>query len=426
MNRLDPLYCLLAVAAAPVWLRKARGGWGQRFGRVGKMLKNPGPTQGRKRVMLHAVSVGEVNALRSLVPRLTPHADVIISATTDTGLACARSLYRDSCEVVRYPLDFSGSVARFLDAVRPDAVALVELELWPNFINACRARRIPVCVINGRLSARSFKGYRRFRRFLSPMFRRLEFAAVQDEVYAERFEAMGCAHDAVSITGSMKWDNAVIAESVEGANELAENMGIDRSRPLVVAGSTGPGEEALIHRACAGLREVQLVCAPRKPERFDEAAAAMTGCVRRSVTKTQGPPAVRCDRFLLDTIGELRAVYALADVVVVGRSFGDLHGSDPTEPIGLGKPTIIGPAVGDFASIVRAFEDAGGIVRATRDTLRGEIARLLEDRRAGAEIAARGRACIEANRGASDRHADLLLSLLEAGVDSYCPDPTGA
>lgn len=426
MNRLDPLYCILAVAAAPVWLRKSRGGWSQRFGRVGPMLKDPSPTPGRKRIMLHAVSVGEVNALRSLVPMLTPDFDVIVSTTTDTGLARARSLYQDSCEVVRYPLDFSGSVDRFLGTVRPDAVALVELELWPNFVGACRARRIPLCVINGRLSARSFKGYRRFRRFLSPMFRRLEFAAVQDETYAERFEAMGCAHDAVYITGSMKWDNAVIAESVDGAATLAENMGIDRSRPLVVAGSTGPGEEALIHRACAGMRDVQLVCAPRKPERFDEAAAAMTGCVRRSVTKEQGPPATRCDRFLLDTIGELRAMYALADVVVVGRSFGDLHGSDPTEPIGLGKPTIIGPAVGDFTAIVRAFEDAGGIVRATRDTLRGEITRLLERRDEAAAIAARGRACIGANRGASDRHADLLRALLTRRVAPYCPDSTGA
>ncbi|MBZ0171460.1 MAG: hypothetical protein K8E66_03690, partial [Phycisphaerales bacterium] len=205
MNKLDPLYGLVALLTAPVWLRKARGGWGQRFGHVRKMLKNPelkpGLTPGRKRLMLHAVSVGEVNALRSLVPLLTPHAVVIVSTTTDTGLKRARSLYADACEVVRYPLDFSGSVARFLDTVRPDAVAFVELELWPNFINACRARRIPLCVINGRLSARSFKGYHRLRRFLSPMFRALDFAAVQDEAYAERFEAMGVAHDAVHITG---------------------------------------------------------------------------------------------------------------------------------------------------------------------------------------------------------------------------------
>lgn len=409
MNRLDLLYIPLALLTAPAWLRKARGGWGQRFGHVRRMLKEPVPTPGKPRLMLHAVSVGEVNALRSLVPMLTDRARVIVSATTDTGLARAKRLYGDSCEVVRYPLDFSGSVARFLDTVRPDAVALVELELWPNFIGACRARSIPLGVINGRLSARSFKGYRRFRRFLSPMFAALEFAAVQDGAYAERFRAMGVSPDRVRITGSMKWDNASIEDTVSGADELARNLGIDRSRPLVVGGSTGPGEESMLHRACAGLRGVQLLCAPRLPQRFEEAAAAMTGCVRRSVSKRSGPPAAPGDRFLLDTIGELRAAYSLADVVVVGRSFGDLHGSDPTEPIGLGKATIIGPAVSDFDAIVRAFEEAGGIVRATRENLRDEIVRLLADREAALEIARRGMACIRAHRGASARHADLLM-----------------
>jgi 3-deoxy-D-manno-octulosonic-acid transferase len=418
MNRLDLAYIALATLAAPVWLRKSRRGWGERLGRVGPMLRQPvdggSPGSPRPRVVLHAVSVGEVNALRALVPLLTPDHTVIVSTTTDTGLARARALYAETCEVVRYPLDFSSSVARFLDTVRPDAVALVELELWPNFVAACRQRGIPACVINGRLSPRSFKGYRRFRGFLGPMFRSLDFAAVQDDDYAERFAAMGVAHESLHVTGSMKWDNAVIADDVDGADDLARNLGIDRAKPLVVAGSTGPGEEALLHRSCAGLRDVQLLCAPRKPERFDEAASAMRGCVRRSRTKKVGPPVARTDRFLLDSIGELRAAYSLADAVVIGRSFADLHGSDPTEPIGLGKPTLIGPAVADFASIVRAFEDAGGIARTTRDTLGDDLRAVLADRERALELARRGRACIRANQGASARHADLIRALLGA------------
>lgn len=416
MNRRDPFYIAAAVLASPLLLKKQRKGWRERLGRVGPMLREPpevGPLAHRKpRILLHAVSVGETNALRTLVPLLTPHAKVIVSTTTDTGLARARSLYAESCEVVRYPLDFSWSVRTFLDTVRPDAAALVELELWPTFIDACRDRNIPTAVINGRLSPRSFKGYRRFRRFLSPMFRSLEFAAVQDADYAERFEAMGVAHDAMHVTGSMKWDNADITDDADGADALAENMGIDRSKPLVVAGSTGPGEEALLHRACAGLTGVQLLCAPRKPERFAEAARDLRGCVRRSVTKKHGPPAARVDRFLLDTIGELRAAYSIADAVVVGRSFGDLHGSDPTEPIGLGKPTLIGPAVADFAEIVRTFEDAGGIARTTRESLAADLRDLLHDSERALELARRGRACIRANRGASERHAELLRSLV--------------
>lgn len=419
MNRLDPFYILAAVLCSPLLLMKQRSGWKQRMGHAAPMLKAEaavGPIAHRRpRVLLHAVSVGEVNALRTLVGMLSEDCDVIVATTTDTGLARAQSLYAAVAEVVRYPLDFSWSVRRFLDTVRPDVVALVELEIWPNFVGACRAREIPVAVINGRLSARSFKGYRRFRWLLRRSFASLAVVGAQDEAYAERFRAMGVAHDRVRVTGSMKWDSAPSGDAAKRlrtkADELASNMGIDRARPLVVAGSTGPGEESLIHRACAGLN-VQLLCAPRKPERFDEASDAMRGCVRRSETKASGPPRSASDRFLLDTIGELGAAYLLADVVIVGRSFGDLHGSDPTEPIGLGRPTIIGPAVGDFESIVGAFEQAGGIVRATRESLSATVRALLDDRERADAVARAGLACVEANRGASERHAAIVLELL--------------
>ena len=240
------------------------------------------------RVMVHAVSVGEVNALRALVPMLVESgAEVVVSVGTDTGIARARELFESEktpagsrAIVVRYPLDFSRSVKRFLDAVKPTVVGLVELELWPNFIRECGRRGIPVSVINGRLSARSFKGYRRVRGILKRTFASLHTAAVQDDAYAERFRAMGVSPERCVITGSMKWDSAKIerAEDVAGASELAREMGIDRTRPLIVAGSTGPGEEALLHAACP--KGVQLLCAPRKPERFDDAAAGMPGCSR--------------------------------------------------------------------------------------------------------------------------------------------------
>lgn len=169
---------------------------------------------------------------------------------------------------------------------------------------------------------------------------------MQDESYAERFNAMGVPPDRVRVTGSMKWDNAPLSggspQLCEKADAIAQNMGIDRGAPLVVAGSTGPGEESLIHRACAGLG-VQLLCAPRKPERFDEAADAMRGCVRRSITNAQGPPSTKADRFLLDTIGELGAAYTLADVVIVGRSFGGCTAPTPPSPSGLASRRSSGP-----------------------------------------------------------------------------------
>jgi 3-deoxy-D-manno-octulosonic-acid transferase len=291
MNALDLLYLPLAAIAAPFYMRKQRRGWPERFGKIAAVA----PRANQRRILIHAVSVGEVSALRHLIPLLTPHAHVIISVGTDTGIKRARELFASSCDIVRYPLDVSWAVRRFLDAVRPDAVALVELELWPNFIRACRGRGIPVCIINGRLSARSFKGYSRLRFFFRSFFSSLNFAAVQDAEYAGRFEHMGVAPNDCLITGSMKWDAARIEDSVLGADELAAELGLSRGTnapPLIVAGSTGPGEEALLHAAVSQLEKelgpIQLLCAPRKPERFNEAAQALGPTViRRTQRRAQ-------------------------------------------------------------------------------------------------------------------------------------------
>lgn len=408
MNALDALYLTGAVALSPWWARKTRGDWKARFGHTDPL---PPSSPGRPRLLVHAVSVGEVAALRHLVPLLAPRCELVISVGTDTGIARARELFASSAAIVRYPVDFSRCVRRFLDAVKPDAVGLVELELWPNFVAACGRRGIPVAVINGRLSERSFRGYSRVRSLLRRTFASLAVAAVQDEDYAARFRAMGVPADRVRVTGSMKWDAARIEDQVDGAADLALEMGIDPARPLIVAGSTAEDEEALLHAACPP--GVQLLCAPRKPERFDEAARALPGCTRRTARVPKSHPAG--DRFLLDTIGELRKAYSLADVVVIGRSFGSLYGSDPIEPAALGKPVVIGPAVHDFESIVRALAggpgEAIGLVRTTRDRLAADLSELLADPARRAEIARTARDRIRAHQGASARHADLLLSL---------------
>ncbi|MEM8756557.1 MAG: glycosyltransferase N-terminal domain-containing protein [Planctomycetota bacterium] len=403
MNPLDAAYLLGGALSAPAWARKARGDWPDRLGFAVSAAQTRHASD-RPRVLLHAVSVGEVNALRTLVPLLAPRARVIVTSTTDTGLARARSLFEATAEVVRFPFDFSWGVDGLLDRVRPDVVGLVELEVWPNFLAACRRRGVPVVVVNGRLSERSFAGYRRGRAAIEGAFRSLTVAAVQDEGYARRFRAMGTR--LVRVTGSMKWDAADLEPVGDAAEALASAMGIDRSRPLIVAGSTGPGEEALLRAACP--TGVQLLCAPRKPERFDGAALDLEPCIRRS---RPGTSATGGTRFLLDTIGELRAAYALADLVVMGRSFFDLYGSDPIEPVALGRPTLIGPRIGDFEGIVAAFESAGGIARSTRQTLADDLDRLLRDDTARSDLGRRGRACVEANRGASQRHAELLLDV---------------
>jgi 3-deoxy-D-manno-octulosonic-acid transferase len=419
MNALDLLYCVGAAALAPVWARKSRGGWNERFGKI-----EPLPTKKRSRVLVHGVSVGEINALRQLIPMIAQHCEVVVTASTDTGLARAKELYGNTAVgdhavfVRRYPLDFSKSVRRFLDVIEPDAVALCELEIWPNFVSMCAARNVPVAIVNGRLSARSFRGYRKARVMLHKSFERLKVAAVQDEQYASRFRFMGVPDDRLMVTGSMKWDTAVITDHVSGALELASDMGIDLSKPLVVAGSTAEGEEALLHEATPP--GVQLLCAPRNVERFDDAAKAMPGCIRRSTVVASGKPARQTvgslqsqrPRFLLDTLGELRKAYALATIAVIGRSFGRLYGSDPIEPIGLGKPTIIGPAFGNFSTIVDTLVAAGGLQVVQAGELRVHISELLARPAIGKLMAERGRAAIRAHQGATERHAKLIIAMV--------------
>lgn len=403
---LDLIYVLAAALTAPWWLRKARSGWGERFGHT-----DPLPQSGNSRVLLHAVSVGEVNLIAPLVDRLRDAGlDVVVSVTTDTGTARANTLYADRAHVIRYPLDASFAVRRFLDAVRPDLVALAELELWPNFVRTCTARGIPVGVVNGRLSARSFRNYRKLRFALRKTFASLQFVCAQDNAYANRFIEMGVPANRVQVAGTMKWDSAIAGIDAAVVERLRAELGIDPSRALVVAGSTAPDEHTLIHKAVGD--QAQLLCAPRRPEWFDQAATDLSSdapCVRRSDASTIRPGA---DRFLLDTIGELRAAYALADLVIVGRSFGDLFGSDPMEPAALGKPIIIGPAVSDFRATVDAMCEDHAIVQITREQLAPVITDLLTDTAKRAALADRARACVEQHRGASETCAQIILEHL--------------
>ncbi len=409
----DFLYFLAALISAPLWLTrrilagKAKTDWAGRLGRT-PALSSPR----RPRLLFHAVSVGEVNAIRGLVEQVEADFDVVIAATTDTGIERAKALFGSRHAVVRYPLDFSRSVRRFLDAVRPAAVALVELEVWPNFTRECRRRGIALAVVNGRLSARSFPRYRCARPFVRPSFRRLDLVIAQDETIAARFIDLGAAPDRVRIVGTMKWDNALAgaAGAEASAARLAAALGIDRGRPIVVAGSTGPGEEELIRDAVPP--DVQLIVAPRKPERFAEAARILSPCVRRSAAGAGRSAPAGASRYLLDTIGELRAAYALADLVIVGRTFSRQRGSDMMEPIALGKAVIVGPDVSNFESVARALLDGGGLVQVGAAELAPTIERLLRDADERAAIAGRGLAVIRAHQGTVAAQAALLRALL--------------
>ncbi len=417
----DLAYLAASPLAAIGLLRggKWRTDWRGRFGRCAPRVPKPPHA---KTLLLHAVSVGEVDSIRGLVDRLAqrggPQLRLVIASTTNTGFARASSLFGQRFEVVRYPLDFSWAVRRFLDTLRPDAVGLIELEAWPNFVGQCEQRGIPVAVINGRISAHSFPRYRVARPLVRSTFARLATVGAQDDDIARRFTALGAPPERVRVMDTLKWDTSRLVDDMPGAEQLAVEMGIDRKRPLIVAGSTGPGEEKLLIETCPP--QAQLLLVPRKPERFDAVAALAPGGEAAMVRRTRWRdgrtrPVDGSRLFLLDTIGELGKAYALADVAVVGRSFLGMYGSNILEPIGLGKPTITGPHHSNFADAMKALIAAEGIVVTDQPGL--AAADLLADPAKAGELARRGREVIRGRQGATDRYTDMLLDLLGMAAD---------
>jgi 3-deoxy-D-manno-octulosonic-acid transferase len=415
----DIVYFLLILALSPIlaiyliYSGNWRTDWPSRFGRC-RIVTEPY----RPVILIHAVSVGEINAIQLLVDRLREvyggEAQVVISTTTDKGIERARRLFEPRHQVVRYPLDFSKSVNSFLDVVKPSVVALTELEVWPNFVAECQKRKIRVCVINGRLSQRSFRGYRLIKPLIRSTFATLSRAAVQTPEYEERFHYMGVPSDRITITDTMKWDTAEIADHVPGAGALAQAMGIDTSgaRPIVVVGSSGPGEAKLVYDTCP--KDVQLIIAPRKEKTWIEVLKLESNVVRRTKCPDGKTRPNEGRVFLLDTMGELQKAYSLADIAIVGRSFIKLYGGNVMEPIALGKPTLIGPHHSDFKDSVDALVAGDGLI--VTDRPGDAVARLLADPVRAKELADHGRLVILSRQGATAKTAELIMDLLKDGV----------
>ena len=439
INFYDIAYGFGVGVSAPVWVvrsktrRKVLDAFKQRMGHVAATAP-AGPS-----LLLHAVSVGELNAARGLIDGLRrqhPGLHVIVSTTTQTGRDRAAALYGHDAGVtlISYPLDFSAAVSRVLDTLKPAAVVLMELELWPNFLAACESRQIPVVLANGRITEHSYKQFRLGKVLTRRMFRRLAAACVQERTYADRFVELGADPAAVHVTGTMKFDTAAAPIDPAARDALAADLGL--THPLWVAGSTGPGEEELVLQTYHALREdfpgLRLAIVPRKPERFDEVAALIERaghvCVRRSlrqapVSGTQSPPVV-----LGDTMGELRNFYAVADVAFVGRTLVDLgekqHGSDMIEPCALGKPTVVGPFTGNFAEVMNALRAGDGIVTvAGAEGLTDAVAKLLRD---PGEVGANGRAVVERERGATARTLAVFAPVLTGRLTADAKPPAAA
>jgi 3-deoxy-D-manno-octulosonic-acid transferase len=404
---------------------KNRTGWRQRFGSV------PLRTAKRPCIWVHAVSLGEVNATRLIVARLRaglPQADVVVSTTTDTGFDRARELYPDKL-VFRFPLDFSWVVRRVLRRIRPDIIVLMELEVWFNLVTLAARQGVRVCVVNGRFTQRSSDRLRMLGRLVRPMFERLAWVGAQTPEIARRFTIHGVDPQRIEVVGSLKWDSAGVCDHVDGAPVLAQALGLDRTVPLIVLGSSGPGEEELLFDVWRELTpriETALAVVPRKPERFEEVAQFLRRngqrVVRRSAAPDgcQPPGAGSTSRLILgDTLGELRKFYDLADVIVVGRSLVPMGGSDPMEAAALGRALIVGSHTENFAEPVERLARAGAllVVRDRRELLEKLLTLLMngEQRR---EMGQRGQATVVQNQGATQRTIERLVDLFNECMSS--------
>jgi 3-deoxy-D-manno-octulosonic-acid transferase len=438
MNLYDLGYGIALAASAPVWLV-----WPAARRRVRRLFREqmgpdalPGDASPAPRLLIHAVSLGEMNATRSLIDLLRarqPGLRITVSATTETGYARARELYApdgnagaSNIDVIRYPFDFTSAIRRTLDAVRPDMVVLMELEVWPNFVRQCHARGIDVVLINGRLTASSYRKYRLIRPVVATMLRRLTGLCVQDAGYAKRFIDLGAPAGRILVTGTMKFDTARISDiNGETSRQLCRSLGLTPGLERIwVCGSTGPGEEQIILRTYRGLLQrygrLRLVIVPRHPQRFDEVAELIQQHKFKLIRRSHAEPAPTSPPIppvvLGDTMGELRRFYAIADLVLVGRSLVDLgtrqHGSDMIEPAALAKPVMIGPFTGNFAEAVRRFMASEAMVVVEPDNLATAVTRLLDHPAEAAAMGRRAMQVVATEQGATARHADLILSLL--------------
>ena len=421
------------VLSAPWWLwkmattHKYREGMGERLGRT-RLLEG---RNGRPLIWLHAVSVGEVLACSRLVRDLDaqlPGCFVVLSTTTKTGQDLARKLF--GAERVFYcPLDLPWAVSAWIKKLNPSLFILAETEFWPNLLSGCFRRKIPVAVVNARISDRSWPRYSRVRRLYAPILSHLSAILAQSDLDAERLRGLGCNPHAVSVSGNLKFD-VRIAQPAEATLQLKALAPRPR---FLVAGSTLEGEEAAFIAAaqapCSVNQQMVKVIAPRHPERFEAVARLLASSglkwVRRSAWK--GKPIEELQKLeggefvLLDTIGELASVYSLASIAFIGGSLVRGGGHNPLEPAQFAVPIVMGPDYSNFRAITDELLAHRGLRIATEETLASTFLDLLHNRRSAEAMGRRARAVFDRQAGATARSIDAIAQLLPPEVRPTLP-----
>lgn len=377
-------------------------------------------TDGRPIVWIHGVSVGEIKAAANIIARLRverPDLQIVLSSTTPNGHQVARQDHPD-LQVVFYPLDFWLWPGRALDRIRPRCVLLMELEIWPNFLQAAARRGVPVAVINGRISEKTFHGYRRAKGLL-PQLDRIRLFCVQDAAYQKRLLDLGVDPSTVVVTGNMKYDSVVMGGHTDAGVALRRWLARP-GRLVLVAGSTHADEEvavcaaALAHPASAGLR---VVVAPRHPERSAAVVEALRAAgrspVRWSETQAGSVPLADDAVLVVDAIGQLQKFYAACDIAFVGGSLIPHGGQNMLEPAAQGRAVVFGPHTANFRTDVELLLRECAAVRVDDAPALGvELARLCSDEGLRRSLGAKAQSVIAQNQGATVRTLSRLSDLL--------------
>ncbi len=384
-NLLLPVFLIISLPGYIIKMKK-RGGWGtgllERFG----IYRRPKAEEPQGGLYVHAVSVGEVMiALKFIREWSKTHTEPVVLATsTATGHEIARTAALPNVRPLYSPLDVPGLSGRCLSRFKPKAVVLIEAELWPNFAEVCHRRRIPMVMLNARLSPRSEGRYRKVRGITSLLFSRLTALGAQNENDKGRFAGIGVTPDIIRVTGSIKFD--VLGDAPTQENAEFRNI-LDfwrKGKPVVLAASTHAGEEALIARAINEAGAFPLIV-PRHAERREDVCRDLQASGFTPVLRTSGAqpdPAATNPCYVVDTTGELRDWTALADVAVIGKSFLARGGQNPVEAIAARVPVITGPDMSNFADLVDLLEKAGGITRCPAEELIATLRHLMTDREA--------------------------------------------
>jgi 3-deoxy-D-manno-octulosonic-acid transferase len=402
--------------------------------RLGFLPTLDNPSSNQPVVWLHCVSVGETQAARPLVERIRkelPEHALVVSTVTLTGQKLARDLFRSqAARVFYFPFDWRWSVRRALDAINPAAVLVMETELWPNFLRECKSRDVPVALVNGRISRKSFGRYLRVRGFLRRVLECLTIAVMQSEKDAERIRALGMREERVFSVGNLKFE----AGAADQKADVPNRFGLQADVPLVLAASTHAPEEKIVIESFKRLRKThpatRLMIAPRHPERFNEVAELIRGSglswTRR--TNAPAPEDQTASVILLDSIGELTSVYSHASVVFVGGSIVDRGGHNVLEPAAHGVAVITGAHTRNFHAIVDLLNEAQAILQlgSLEDAeavvgLAEALRRLLVDDQWRNEMGRRAKEIVGANQGATEKTMKLIAPLFAAPAAKSTP-----